>query len=543
MGGKDMSSSAARTGSYEAINISKDYAGVPVLVDVSLALHPGEVVGMVGHNGAGKSTFLRVLSGAHARSGGKLLLDGEPVEWRNPSDAIAHGVSTVYQELSLLPNLTVAQNAWLGRERRNAAHALDKKTMNDATRRLVEQFGLDAEPDRLVGDYPVATRQLLEIAIACSRDTKYLLLDEPTTALEGDQVNTLLDYLGQLAHARGIGILIVNHKLDELYRVCDRIVALMNGRAIIDAPAKQVDRHEVVVAIAGEQYADKAERADRERRIHEGSGVSLKVRRLRGGLLDGVNFDARAGQILGLYGLAGAGRSETLRAIAGIAPASEGVISVDGVDFLPRKPQDAMRHGIAFLTEERKFDGIVPLMDSYQNAALPVVRQFVRSGWLNKGRMRERMGAILDQLSLRGDPANPIESLSGGNQQKVLLARTLAQNPAILLLDEPSKGVDIGAKGEIHDILRDMAHGQGLTVVMVSSEEEEILEVSDRVLVFGDGHVIGGPYDVNALNAPRLRRLAWGERDEADAAGAANATNVANTTNAQYERNDNDRDN
>lgn len=521
MAARDTSSGVARAGSvrecYEAINIEKDYSGVPVLLDVSLRIHPGEVVGLVGHNGAGKSTFLKVLSGAHRSSGGELRLNGETVSFAGPSDAIGKGVSTVYQELSLLPNLTVAQNAWLGRERRTAVCTLDKRSMGRATAELVADFGLDVDPEALVGSYPVAVRQLLEIAIACSRDTKYLLLDEPTTALEGDQVNVLLGYLGNLAKERGIGILIVNHKLDELYQVSDRIVALMNGKVVIDAPTGEVDRHAVVTAIAGAEYADRAAGSGSYGPGHHaaaGGEVTLQVEGLRGGLLNDIGFTARAGQILGIYGLAGVGRTDTLRAIAGINPVEGGVMSVDGEPYHARIPADAMKHGIAFVTEERKKDGIVPLMDSYQNAGLPVLGRYTRAGMLDRGRMVADTAAILEQLDLKGDPSKPIVSLSGGNQQKVLLARALAQRPHILLLDEPSKGVDIGAKEEIHDILRRLAHEQGMTVVMVSSEEEEVLEVSDSILVFGEGRVLAGPCDAADMTASRLRRLAWGETDD-----------------------------
>ncbi|MBT1182285.1 sugar ABC transporter ATP-binding protein [Bifidobacterium sp. CP2] len=529
---KGTANQAARN-CYEAINIEKDYSGVPVLLDVSLRLHPGEVVGLVGHNGAGKSTFLKVLSGAHKQSGGELRIDGEPVSFSSPSDAIAKGVSTVYQELSLLPNLTVAQNAWLGRELRTPGRTLDKKAMKDATAKLVAEFGLDVQPDALVGTYPVAIRQLLEIAIACSRDTKYLLLDEPTTALEGDQVNVLLDYLGHLAKERNIGILIVNHKLDELYRVSDRIVALMNGKVVIDAPTAEVDRHAVVAAIAGAEYADKAIGAEglQRRSVPDDGKITLQVHGLAGGLLKGVDLEARAGQILGIYGLAGAGRTETLRAIAGINPAAEGDILVDGEPYHAKTPSDAMKRGIAFLTEERKKDGIVPLMNSYQNAGLPVLERYTRAGMLNKAKMTADTAAILNQLDLKGDPGKPIVSLSGGNQQKVLLARALAQHPHILLLDEPSKGVDIGAKEEIHEILRKLAHEQGMTVVMVSSEEEEVLEVSDKILVFGEGRVLAGPYDVADMTASQLRRLAWGESDDRNAAPAQ--TSSPQTSSAQ----------
>ena len=500
--------------SFEAINIKKDYSGVPVLLGVSLTLHPGEVVGLVGHNGAGKSTLLKVFSGAHRHSAGVLRIGGEEVEFGSPSEAIARGVSTVYQELSLLQNLTIAQNVWLGREIKRGPVALDNAAMREGARKLVEEFGIDVDIDRKVGSYPVATRQLLEIAIASSRDTKFLLLDEPTTALEGDQVTDLLVYIRKLADERGIGVLIINHKLDELYGVADRIAALMNGRVLLDEPADKVDRKAVIAAIAG---------ADHEEKVSTRSYVSLEhetvmsVENLRGTLLNGVSFDVRSNEILGIYGLGGSGRTEALRAIAGIDPAASGSVALaSGTTFLPKKPKDAMRYGIAFLSEERKYDGIVPQMNSYLNTSLPVLKRFSRMSNLSFKEMSAESGEILSSMDLKGDPDAPITSLSGGNQQKALIARTLIQRPDILLLDEPSKGVDIGAKSEIHSLLRKLAHEEGKAVVMVSSEEEEILDVADKVLVFAGGRVVAGPLDVAGLDISMLRTMAWHEDEDDD---------------------------
>ncbi len=493
----------------EARNITKGYSGVPVLLGVSLTLAPGEVVGLVGHNGAGKSTLLKVLSGAHRPSGGQLLIDGEETTFHSPADAIEQGVSTVYQELSLLGNLTVAQNIWLGRELRGPTGMLDTATMNAKAEELVKEFGIDVEVDRKVGQYPVAVRQLLEIAIASSKKTRYLLLDEPTTALEGEQISELLSYIRALAVERGIGVLIINHKLDELYEVADRITALMNGRLVIDSPVARANRAEVVAAIAGHDHADKgAARSSGTELPHE---TVLQVEDLHAPMLRGVSFSARSAEILGIYGLGGSGRSETLRAIAGITPASSGTVRAKGEEFRPRRPKDSMKRKIAFLTEERKTDGIVPQMSGLLNAALPVLSTYAPFGWLNGTQMRTRTREMLTELDLKGDPGAPVVSLSGGNQQKVLIARALAQEPDILLLDEPSKGVDIGAKSEIHRLLRSLAHEKGKAVVMVSSEEEEILDVADQVLVFAEGRVVAGPLPVEDVTISELRSLAWGE--------------------------------
>ncbi|MFP7695820.1 sugar ABC transporter ATP-binding protein [Trueperella sp. LYQ143] len=558
------------TRGLRAIDITKDYSGVRVLMGVSLSLAPGEILGLVGHNGAGKSTLLKIFSGAHKHSGGHLIVDGKEVTFTSPAHALHHGVSTVYQELSLLGNLSVTQNVFLGREI-SSLRGLDKRRMSAQARDIIQEFGLDLDVDRKVSSYPMATRQLLEIAIAASRQTRYLLLDEPTTSLEGEQVSHLLSYVRNLATDKNIGVLIVNHKLDELYGVADRIVALTNGQVVIDAPAATVDRRQVVAAIAGHAYAQADHHAtdplsEAESRANasapggDGSGAesqtkaatshttiatshagsaepgsenaqsrsgthlrtitptqrdtleqAMAISHVTSPALNGVDLDIRAGEILGIYGLSGSGRSETLRAIAGLDKITGGEFRVFGQPYRPRTPRHAMRYGIAFVTEERKYDGVVPQMNSYQNTALPVLNQFTTNFYLHTRRMRNATSQRLNELGLRGDARQPIVSLSGGNQQKVLLARALMQNPRILLLDEPTKGVDIGVKGEIYHLLRRLAHQEGLAVVVVSSEEEEILEVSDSVCVFAGGKVIHGPVPTSTMTQATLRELSWTE--------------------------------
>lgn len=489
-----------------AEQITKSYGPVQVLKGVSFSMKPGEVVGFVGHNGAGKSTLLKVFSGAHQADGGELWLNGKRVSFTSPQESIAAGVSTVYQELSLLPNLTVTQNVWLGRELTGPT-GLRTAQMREEAQKIVDRFNLDVDVDRKVGAYPVATRQMLEIAIAVSRDTKCLLLDEPTTALEGEQITELMTYLRKLADEEGIGILLVNHKLDELYTVADRILALLDGQIVIDAPTSTVERNAVIRAIAGEE-ADLTQMEKGAVPLEE-RVPTIFVEDLKNKALKGVSFDAAPGRVLGIYGLAGSGRSETLRAIAGIDRIYSGSIKMNHEAFSPRNPADSMAHGIAFLTEERKFDGIIPQMDSVKNTSLPILKRFSNFSVINKPKLDEYAESLLKSLRLRGDARAPITSLSGGNQQKVLLARILAQQPRILLLDEPTKGVDIGVKMEIHQVLRDLAHVENLVVIVVSSEEEEILDVSDEVLVFAGGKVASELMPASTLTVSNLRHMAW----------------------------------
>ncbi|MFK4760093.1 sugar ABC transporter ATP-binding protein [Microbacterium sp. ZW T5_45] len=513
MAAMDAATGAAMDGvagsGLEVQDVVMSYSGVTVLKGVSIAVRPGEVVGLVGHNGAGKSTLMRVISGAIKPVSGAILLDGERKSLGSPIDALQAGIATVYQELSLLPNLTVTQNAFLGHERTRSG-ILNKDQMRERTRALTEEFGLDVDPDAKVGSYPVATRQLLEIAIATHRNARFLLLDEPTTSLEGSQVDRFLEIVKTLS-SRGIGIVLVDHKLEELYAVASRVVALVDGGVRIDADVKEVSRQDVVTAIAGEDAVQLVGRSARKPELAEQSTnkITVYVEGLRTSALSDVTLRAHEGRVLGIYGLVGAGRTELLRTLVGLDPIKDGSITVFGKPFAPRGPHHAMKAGVVYVTEERKVDGIIPQLDSSLNAMLPVLRRAYRWGKLDRSRVREIATEYMDQLKVKGNRSGPIERLSGGNQQKVLLARALAQDPKILLLDEPTKGVDLGVKADIHQMVRRLAHENGLTVIVVSSEEEEICEVSDDVLVMSNGTADGTVLDPDSLTPASLRHAAW----------------------------------
>ncbi|MEU8270964.1 sugar ABC transporter ATP-binding protein [Sphaerisporangium sp. NPDC049002] len=520
-----------RAEGLRAQGIVKRYAGVPVLSGVTVTVRPGEVVGLVGHNGAGKSTLLRTLSGAIRPDEGTISVNGDRMQLTGPAVALKAGISTVYQELSLLPNLTITQNVFLGRERRRGG-TLDGEGMRRAARDLVGRFGLRVDVDRPLGHYPVATRQLLEIAVATERDTRFLLLDEPTTSLEGEQVDRLLELIRSLAGESGLGVLLVDHKLDELYAVADSVVALVDGEVRIAGPVEEVDRADVIRAIAGEEAAVHLAEAGQYDQLPadelgdltsgrtqgrrtvspppDGARPSLRVRGLRAPGLTGVSLDAYPGRVLGVYGLIGSGRTEFLRALVGLERIDAGRLELFGDTYRPRNPSHARRNGVVYLTEERKVDGIVPGLDSGTNVVLPVLHAFSRYGVLDRRAMARSATRFMDRLHVRGDRDAPVVSLSGGNQQKVLLARALAQEPRLLLLDEPTKGVDIGVKAEIHRLLRRLASEQGMTVVVVSSEEEEILDVSDDVVTFSHGRCDGGTQLASELSLVKLRQVAWG---------------------------------
>jgi len=512
-----MSTGRTATG-HEGLRVEgivKKYSGVPVLHGVSLAVRPGEILGLVGHNGAGKSTLLRVLSGATVPDAGTIAVDGEPHHFASPGEALAVGIATVYQELSLLDNLTVAQNVFLGDER-TAAGLLRRTEMRDEARKLVADFGLKVDVDAKLGTYPVAVRQLLEIAVAIHRDAKYLLLDEPTTSLEGRQIDDLLAVVKELATERGMGVLMVNHKMDELYAVADRIAALVDGQLRIDAGIDDVSREDVITAIVGDDAAAPppvtaaAGGAGPKASGRPVGGLRLEARDLRSTVLNGFSLAAEPGRVVGIYGLVGSGRTEFLRSLVGLEHLTGGTISLDGKPFRPKGPGHAQEAGVVYLTEERKLDGIVAGLDSLMNVALPVLKRHRRGGLLlNMRSLRAEATDYTTRLRVRGDVTNPVASLSGGNQQKVLLARALAQRPRLLLLDEPTKGVDIGVKAEIHRIIRALAHEDGMTVVLVSSEEEEVADVADDIVVAAHGRCSGVPLKPDERGAKELRHAAW----------------------------------
>jgi len=496
--------------------VSKWYGATRALSNVSLDIPPGRVVALIGHNGAGKSTLLRALSGAEIPDEGTISVDSRTVEFRSPGEAAADGIACVYQELSLINELTVAENLFLGAEQLKGP-LLDRRAMSNAADAICAEYGIPARAADLVAHLPVAHRQLLEVARAIHRDAKYLLLDEPTTALEQNQIDELLEIIRRLAHERGIGVLFIDHKLDEVYAVADRIIGLANGQVVLNGDAERIARSDVVEAIvgAGQEAARLASGSaglSRRARPEEGDkrvgDPVFEARGLAGNGLRGIDLKVYAGEILGIYGLVGSGRSRFLRTVYGAESAPEAGMFFHGKPFRPTLPEQSIAQGVAFLSEERKSDGFIPQMTSIENVILPVLGRFLASGLLKWGELRRAAASALSGIPIRGDVREPITSLSGGNQQKALFARAVLQSPDLLLLDEPTKGVDVGAKAEIYAIIRDLAR-QGRSVLVVSSEEEELLEIADRVVVFRDGACDGKAIPEADLNVANLRRHAW----------------------------------
>jgi len=497
-----------------AQSVGKLYDGNWALRDVSLRVEPGTVVALVGHNGAGKSTLLRSLSGVERPDEGTLWIDGRKLVMTRPSEATAAGIACVHQELSLVDYLTVAQNLYLGHEM-GTAGVLSRRAMTKEADRLCEEFNIPARGSDNVGDLPVAQRQMVEVVRAVHRGSRYLLLDEPTTAMEQAQIQQLLDTIRTLAATRNIGIMLVDHKLDEVFAVAQQVVALSNGHVVLQGTTDEVDRAAVVRAVVGhatgpvtttaravtEPLRVIAEDPDQE--------VAFSAEHISGPRLQDISLSVGSRQVLGIYGLVGAGRTRFLRTVYGLEPVSGGTFTLHGEPYVPHSVRYAIQHHIALVSEERKRDGFVPMMSGRDNAALPVLDRFERLYVLLWSKIHAAADAAMERVTVHGDVKAPLSRLSGGNQQKVLFAKAAMQEPQLLLLDEPTKGVDIGAKAEIHALIRQLADQTGAAVLMVSSEEEELLDVADAVVVFRAGFCDGKAYDVSTLTIPRLRELAW----------------------------------
>jgi ABC-type sugar transport system ATPase subunit len=498
-----------------AKGIVKRYGAATVLHGVTFALRAGEVHGLVGHNGAGKSTLLKILGGAVSPDEGTILLGGEPVSFSSPAAATSAGIACVFQELSLLENLTVTQNLFLARELARAG-VLDKKAMQEQARTLLREYGLSLTGSEKVASLPVAQRQMIEIIGALARNARVILLDEPTTALERGQIEQLVQTLRRIARERNVAIVIVDHKLDEIFAVCDYLTALTDGHVVLDAPIAGLSHGAVVESIVGKQEADLLRSGKTAFPSHVAPTAAsgrpqavLEVRDIgatRG--LRSVSLDLAPGEVLGLYGLAGSGRSRLLRTLYGLEAVDYGSMSIRGKPYRPRSPRDAMKLGVTYVSEERKANGFIPEFDAVRNCTLPVLAQHAWMGVIRQQEAAREAMAVLRTLKVRGDIQAPLARLSGGNQQKALLAKAVLQRPAVLLLDEPTKGIDVGTKADIHSFIRAMARDSGVAVLVVSTEEDELLAVCDEIVIMHRGYCSGRRHARTMLDSGTLRRLA-----------------------------------
>ena len=466
-----------------ATGLTKRFFGNAVLEDVDLVLRPGRVHGLVGENGAGKSTLMKLLAGVHQPDGGTIEIDGERREFSHPVQAQQSGVSTVFQELNLLPDRTIAENVYLGREPRRRG-LVDTAQMQRDTAELMTSLGVDGlEPSRMVRSLSVAEQQIVEITKAVSYDARIISMDEPTAALADHEVELLYAIIERLK-ARDVAILYVSHRLKEIFDLCDTITVLKDGRLVACRPAAELDDASLVRAMVGRSISS----------FFPGPapGTSVGADRLvlRGagnGYVDGIDLRLRAGEIVGLAGLQGSGRTELVEAVFGVDPFTRGEVELDGTPVRLGSPREAIRRRLALVTEDRKAKGLA-LNQSILDNSLSVVRAvFPR----RTRPARQAMPGVLSSLAVAARAMDQeVQFLSGGNQQKVVLARWLSIDPQVVLMDEPTRGIDVGAKHAVYELMRDLA-ARGVAILMVSSELPEVVGMSDRILVMRDGRLVG----------------------------------------------------
>jgi len=469
----------------ELRGVSKSYGGVHALTDVGLVVEAGTVHALVGENGAGKSTLVKILTGIVQADEGEIRIDGEPVQIGDPQAAHRRGIAAMYQEPTVFPDLTVAENVFAGRHLRTRWRAVDWRAIRRETERILEEFEVDLGSSTPVSGLGVADRQLLEIAKALSTSARLLIMDEPTAALSPHEVENLFAIARRLRE-RGVAIVFISHRLEEAAAVADVVTVLRDGRHVATRPTAELPQAEIVRLMVGRSLdalfpKEEAEIGD----------VVLDARSLgRRGVFSDVSFHLRRGEIVGLAGFVGSGRTEVARAIFGIDSLDQGELSVEGRRFKPRSPRSALRRGLAYLPEDRLQQGLVQTMPIVKNLSMAVLPELTPGGVLRPRRERSLARRFIEQLRIKATSATQIvRSLSGGNQQKVVLGKWLAAEPRILILDEPTHGVDVGTKADVHRTISQLA-ARGLTILMISSELPEILGMSDRVLVMREGRLV-----------------------------------------------------
>jgi galactofuranose transport system ATP-binding protein len=475
----------------EVTRVSKTFPGVRALDQVSFALQAGEVHALVGENGAGKSTLIKVLTGVYRPDSGELRYNGEAVQFASPMDAQRAGISTIYQEVNLVPLMSVAQNLFLGREPRKSFGLLDERRMRREATEILAGYGVDTDVSRPLGTLALGAQQMVALARAVMVDAKVVIMDEPTSSLEPREVETLFGVIRTL-HQRGIGIVYVSHRLDELYQICDAVTILRDGRVVHTGKLADLKRIRLVSLMLGREMTEGMTAFSGETTGHDEAAPVLKATGLADRhKLHEVSFEVRPGEVVGLGGLLGAGRSETIKAIGGAYPLDAGDVEVDGTDLGKPTTVKAVKAGIAVQPEDRKAEGIVAGLSVRENIALAVLPRMSRLGLVSDKRIDEIVEKYMTRLRIKASsPDQLVGDLSGGNQQKVLLARLLATGPKVLLLDEPTRGIDVGAKAEVQSLIDELA-AEGLGVVLVSSDAEELIEGADRVVVLRDGVVVG----------------------------------------------------
>ena len=476
----------ALPGTLKVRNISKAFPNVQALADVSLDIRPGEILAFMGENGAGKSTLLKIINGDYQPDAGTISIDGEKLSFSNPKQAHEVGIRVIYQEPEIIPGIDVPENIWVG-ELPKRFGLLDRRQLNEKAQNRLEEYGFESVlPIHLMGDeLSSAQRQIVEIMRALKRDVRVLALDEPTSSLTDEEVDRLFTLVRRLRDD-GVAIIYVSHRINEIKRLCDRIAILRDGHLIAVKPASELTEGEIVSLMVGRDLSDVFERhpSGSNREI-------LRVENLYSNWHHNVNFYINAGEVVGFSGLVGAGRSELAKVIFGEMPKNAGRIILDGEEINIRRPDQAIAKGIGLAPEDRKREGLILMRSVLENASMAILRQLSRFHIVRRSMEREVVGSFVDKLQVRTPSLDQeVGKLSGGNQQKVVLSRWLAARPKVLILDEPTRGIDVGAKAEIYSLIDELAN-EGLGIMFISSEMPEILGLADRIYVMQNGRITG----------------------------------------------------
>lgn len=497
----------------EMTGIAKSFGGVPALSDGNLTVAPGEVHAIVGQNGAGKSTLIKILTGVYRRDAGVIRWEGREIALASPREAQGAGIATIYQELTLVPQRTVTENIVLGYEPRTRWGMIDWRAAEARTRAILARFGIDLDPHRALGTYPTAIQQLVAIGRAASMEARLVIMDEPTSSLDEREVEVLFGVIRQLRD-QGTSVIYISHFLEELFEICDRVTILRDGRTVGASAIAETTRLDIVAAMLGRSAEDirasgitdlagSARMAGGDS-VLEAEGVATD-RRLRK-----LDLTVRAGEIVGLAGLLGSGRTEAARALFGMDRLSAGAVRVGGRTASIDSPRAAIAAGLGYLSEDRKAEGIVPDLSVRENLTLALLPRLARMGVMNEARERRIVEGFIRALGIKAAHMDqPIRELSGGNQQKVLLGRWLAIEPRLLILDEPTRGVDVGAKREIQAIIREKVE-QGCAVLLISSEFEELIEGAHEIVVMQEGRSVRRLSNPGVTEAQLIHAIAAG---------------------------------
>jgi rhamnose transport system ATP-binding protein len=469
----------------ELRTVSKSFEAVKALREVSLTLRAGEVHGLAGENGAGKSTLVRIIGGEHRPDLGEVLLNGVVVDFSSPRDAQHSGVAVIHQEPTQFPDLSVAENVFMGRQPLRSGRRVDRREMRRRAAELFDQLGVPIDPQRPTRGLSIADQQIIEIAKALSAEARIIVMDEPTAALSSLEADRLFGVARRLAEG-GAALLFISHRLDEMYALCDRVTVLRDGAVVAEGvPMSEIDQDTLVRRMVGRPVDQLFPQRDTD----AGDELLVVEGLTRSGVFNDISFSVRRGEIVGLAGLVGSGRSEVARAIFGIDPHDSGSVRVQGTELPAGKPRAAIDSGLALVPEDRREQGLILDLSIERNASLARLRAVSGKGFVRRSAERALARKWADRLGLKsGALSDPVATLSGGNQQKVVLGKWLATDPSVLIVDEPTRGIDIGAKVEVHLLLSDLA-ARGMAILLISSELPEVLGMADRVLVMHEGRI------------------------------------------------------